>query len=720
MTRLAGPIHDTLLGLLPLVCLVIAPAGFAASDIPVRPPQPDVADCDFRPLGTRQIPLSFETPSIGYNEIYFEGMSILQGKGVSPTDRDDIMQEVFIAMLRPNGAFRGESKFSTWLYRVVSNAAISHYRKNGKYDRLARFATNDDEEAEGGLLPPPKTTATPDKIAANNEEASKAAAKIVDALGNLAPEYRMTYLLYSSGMKYDEIAERLDVPVGTIKSRINRASSEIGRRLTGEADSAVGARVAEAEGWKPEAFPRDSKPTTPHQAIGHLPEQQRLLLTWYGQFNLPLEDIAKMSGMAIKQVASEISLGKQELKKIAEANGIELPSWLKMTREDALAHLTEMERKVALGRLVAKKTNQQVAQDLGINNATAATHFSAAKRHLAEILGEHQLESGDWQIAPVRHETLEQVVASARQEGQAKHIFDAVILKGRSEQEVAAELGISLGELSRALLTSGQPIADKMRRLGISDPRMNRWSGVGVAPKTLEEAIASLPERIRGIAEQRYLHGETDSKKIGEALNLPAADVKMRFQDTNNRLGRILEESRLTDPRSANLYAAKPTTVIQAIWQVHPSHQKVLRMRYLQDMEYADLRTLPENKDNRNFLRAVMAAEDALTEVLKANQITDPVTLHLHGVPRTPEEVIRKVEDRELRTILRMSIVEKLTDAQIYERMNLRPGRLTNMKKQAEAAFKAVALQHNLPYQASIPEGDTPGQLLQSPVLEQQ
>ena len=137
---------------------------------------------------------------------------------VSPNDIPDVVQESFIKAYRSIGAFRGDSAFYTWLYRIAVNTAKNYLTAQG------RRPPNEDilaEEAEsydvGSNL---RDVATPE-----NELLSNELKKIVfDTIKGLQEDLRTAITLREiEGLSYEEIAEIMECPVGTVRSRIFRA-----------------------------------------------------------------------------------------------------------------------------------------------------------------------------------------------------------------------------------------------------------------------------------------------------------------------------------------------------------------------------------------------------------------------------------------------------------------------------------------------------------------
>ena len=134
---------------------------------------------------------------------------------------EDVTQEAFIKAYRALSKFRGDSAFYTWLYRIAANAAKNHLVAKGR--RPGADATIEDAEAfdDGGLV---SETSSPEAMAMGDE----LAAVVEQSLQALPEELRAALTLRElEGLSYDDIAEVLGCPVGTVRSRIFRAREAI-------------------------------------------------------------------------------------------------------------------------------------------------------------------------------------------------------------------------------------------------------------------------------------------------------------------------------------------------------------------------------------------------------------------------------------------------------------------------------------------------------------
>ena len=138
----------------------------------------------------------------------------------NPADAEEAAQEAFLSAWQGLPFFRGDASFSTWLYRLASNACVDLLRREGRRQNAAGPSLND-EEAQ---LEVPDTAPSPQEQA----ERSELRQQIEAGLQALTPDHRQVLLLREMHqLSYDEIAQTLDVDVGTVKSRINRGRKQL-------------------------------------------------------------------------------------------------------------------------------------------------------------------------------------------------------------------------------------------------------------------------------------------------------------------------------------------------------------------------------------------------------------------------------------------------------------------------------------------------------------
>ena len=136
----------------------------------------------------------------------------------SPEDAAEAAQEAFLAAWQGLPNFRGEASFSTWLYRLTTNLCIDWLRRQKRRQETAPAVSLDDEEA--GWAEPADWEQDPHR----RLEASERGRALARGLERL-PEYQRRPLVLRelSGLSYQEIAQALDLDLGTVKSRIARA-----------------------------------------------------------------------------------------------------------------------------------------------------------------------------------------------------------------------------------------------------------------------------------------------------------------------------------------------------------------------------------------------------------------------------------------------------------------------------------------------------------------
>ena len=143
-----------------------------------------------------------------------------------PHEAEDLAQETFIKAYKALGNFRGESAFYTWLYRIAINTANNYLVSRGRRPPDTDIDVDDPEQIEAHAMM--ADTDSPEE----NQFRDELKAEIDRAIAEL-PEYLRTAftLREFSGLSYEEIAEIMDCPVGTVRSRIFRARDAIDTRI---------------------------------------------------------------------------------------------------------------------------------------------------------------------------------------------------------------------------------------------------------------------------------------------------------------------------------------------------------------------------------------------------------------------------------------------------------------------------------------------------------
>ncbi len=142
------------------------------------------------------------------------------------TEALDLAQETFIKAYRALPSFRGESAFYTWLYRIAVNTVKNHLMAQGRRPPGEDLDAETAEQTDtGGRL---RENATPEGHLLTDEIARTVQA----ALAALPEELRTAIVLRElDGLSYEEIAQVMDCPIGTVRSRIFRAREAVDRRL---------------------------------------------------------------------------------------------------------------------------------------------------------------------------------------------------------------------------------------------------------------------------------------------------------------------------------------------------------------------------------------------------------------------------------------------------------------------------------------------------------
>ncbi len=139
---------------------------------------------------------------------------------------EDLAQETFIKALNAIATYKPEYKFSSWIFKIANNAAIDHLRRRD-LDTLSLDgspnATTADEIEATALQVGDRAQGPLAEL-----ESRELGSAIEEAIGLLRPEYRSCILLrHVEGMAYEEIAQLLDLPLGTVKTYIHRARNEL-------------------------------------------------------------------------------------------------------------------------------------------------------------------------------------------------------------------------------------------------------------------------------------------------------------------------------------------------------------------------------------------------------------------------------------------------------------------------------------------------------------
>ncbi len=137
-------------------------------------------------------------------------------------DAADMAQEAFIKAFNSISSFKGDSRFSVWLYRIVSNVSVDFLRSKAR--RPSSSLSIENEEGETVELEIADESLSPEKLL----ETKLSSQAVRRGLDSLPEDYRQILLLREiQGLSYDEIAQILDIEIGTVKSRIFRARKKL-------------------------------------------------------------------------------------------------------------------------------------------------------------------------------------------------------------------------------------------------------------------------------------------------------------------------------------------------------------------------------------------------------------------------------------------------------------------------------------------------------------
>ena len=140
----------------------------------------------------------------------------------STADAEDLVQEALMGAVTSAGKFRGESSVRTWLVRILVNKVRMWRRSGGKYKGTVALDALDSSTGSLASANPPTASAVDAKL------------DLTQMLAQLSPEHRQVIILRElQGMSYQAMAQALDVPRGTVESRLHRARDELRKRFKG-------------------------------------------------------------------------------------------------------------------------------------------------------------------------------------------------------------------------------------------------------------------------------------------------------------------------------------------------------------------------------------------------------------------------------------------------------------------------------------------------------
>jgi RNA polymerase sigma-70 factor (ECF subfamily) len=161
--------------------------------------------------------------------VYSIAMSLMH----NPADAADMTQEAFIRVMRSLGTYRAETKFTTWLYRLVTNICLDGLRRRGRpvesLDMPASSAAGDDAQSSGERLADTDRWTQPEQ----EVELRESATEVREAMVRLpAPQRLALTLHYFDDLRYEDIADVMGLPLNTVKSHIRRGKERLALMLS--------------------------------------------------------------------------------------------------------------------------------------------------------------------------------------------------------------------------------------------------------------------------------------------------------------------------------------------------------------------------------------------------------------------------------------------------------------------------------------------------------
>jgi RNA polymerase sigma-70 factor (ECF subfamily) len=151
-----------------------------------------------------------------------------------PSDSSDVVQEVFLKVFRNIGSFRGQSSLKTWVYRIAVNEAYNHRRWFSRHRKQEVGLEAEDDGCRTFQERLPDPGRSPFDVAFNHETQ----ALIEQALQGMNPAFRSAVVLRDvEDLSYEEIADVLQISLGTVKSRILRGREALRQALAGRLES---------------------------------------------------------------------------------------------------------------------------------------------------------------------------------------------------------------------------------------------------------------------------------------------------------------------------------------------------------------------------------------------------------------------------------------------------------------------------------------------------
>jgi RNA polymerase sigma-70 factor, ECF subfamily len=168
---------------------------------------------------------NFERDALQYSpQLYSAALRMTR----NPSDAEDIVQETFLKAYRAYESFEEGTNLKAWLYRILTNTYINRYRKQQRRPAEAELGELQDLYLYKRLGEPSGATQSAEGQALDDFVDTD----IIDAIDDLPDHFRMPVVLADvDGFSYKEIAEILDIPIGTVMSRLHRGRKALQRKL---------------------------------------------------------------------------------------------------------------------------------------------------------------------------------------------------------------------------------------------------------------------------------------------------------------------------------------------------------------------------------------------------------------------------------------------------------------------------------------------------------
>jgi RNA polymerase sigma-70 factor, ECF subfamily len=168
----------------------------------------------------------FESEALSFlDALYRTGLRMTR----SEAEAEDLVQETYIRAFRFRDQFRPGTNLKAWLFRILTNTFINQYRR-----KAARPETTELDDVEESILYRHMRDVSPGSSSPDPEAElidKTISSEVKDALEALPEKFRTTVLLDVEGFSYKEIAEMLDIPIGTVMSRLHRGRKFLQKRL---------------------------------------------------------------------------------------------------------------------------------------------------------------------------------------------------------------------------------------------------------------------------------------------------------------------------------------------------------------------------------------------------------------------------------------------------------------------------------------------------------